>query len=98
MTISLATLTPKNTRRSKVLKGLYVCARSKASKLHGATGMEDRFRAPILKLVKTRGTRGLNRNLDMDKIKFLALQMVAMGQVLLELLPVVIRSLISEYQ
>lgn len=60
--------------------------------------MEDRFRAPILKMVKTRGTRGLNRNLEMDKIKFLALQMVAMGQVLLELLPVVIKSLISEYQ
>lgn len=76
------------------VKGLYVFVSNKASKSHGGTRVEHRFQDSVQRLVKTKETRGLNRNLEMDKITSLALQTVVMGQVYLGLLPGKIKSFV----
>lgn len=80
------------------VKGLHVSVSSKTSKSHGGTRVEHRFKDSVLRLVKTKETRGLTRNLEMDKITSLALQTVVMGQVSLGLLPGKIGSFVSECQ
>lgn len=69
LTICLATLIPKNTGESKLLKRLYVFANSKASKLQEAIGVEKRYRAPVSRLAKT---GKLDRNLDKNYMSSLA--------------------------